>query len=164
MHEPDRIRPSVREARDDDSETLIRLIAAVYAEYPGCILDVDNEEPHLRRPASAFREWGGRLLVAEEDGRPVACCGYRDRGGALELKHLYVARSARRQGLGHRLVAMVEEAARAAAKNTVELWSDSRFLDAHRLYESLGYTRGLRERELNDLSRSVEYYYSKRVN
>jgi putative acetyltransferase len=41
----------------------------------------------------------------------------------------------------------------------VELWSDTRFEDAHRLYEGRGYRRGDELRELHDLSGSVEYYY-----
>ncbi|MGZ4618494.1 MAG: hypothetical protein ACXV3F_07160 [Frankiaceae bacterium] len=38
----------------------------------------------------------------------------------------------------------------------VELWSDTRFANAHRLYERLGYVRTGRRRELHDLSRSTE--------
>ena len=38
----------LRAVVDGDSAGLIRLIAAVFAEYPGCVLDVDREEPELR--------------------------------------------------------------------------------------------------------------------
>jgi hypothetical protein len=43
----------------------------------------------------------------------------------------------------------------------MELWSDTRFLDAHRLYERLGYRRTGRTRELHDLSDTVEYEFDK---
>jgi len=151
---------AIRDARDDDSDRLIALIDAVYAEYPGCVLDVDGEEPHLRRPASAFAEWAGRLWVVEEDGRLVACAGFRDAADAVELKHLYVAAAARRRGLGRRLTELVEIAGRARGRRWVELWSDTRFTDAHRLYERLGYVRG-GVRELHDRSASVERHYRK---
>jgi len=43
------------------------------------------------------------------------------------------------------------------------LYTDSRFLDAHRLYERLGYIRqpGLVQRA--DASNSVEYVYTKKL-
>src|SRR5262245_46854678 len=59
---------TIRDARDDDSWDLIGLIAACWADYPGCILDVHGEEPWLLRPASAYQDQGGRLWVAELDG------------------------------------------------------------------------------------------------
>jgi putative acetyltransferase len=150
----------IRDARDDDSAQLVALVEAVYAEYPGCVLDVDGEAPHLLRPASAFAERGGRLWVAESAGAVVACGGFADRGDTLELLSLYVAPSARRRGLGGRLAALVEEAALERGRAWIELWTDTRFLDAHRLYERLGYVRG-GTRALHDLSRSVEYAYRK---
>ena len=39
----------IRDARDDDEPGLIALIAGVFAEYPGCVMDVDGELPELRR-------------------------------------------------------------------------------------------------------------------
>lgn len=36
------------------------------------------------------------------------------------------------------------------------LWSDTRFVGSHALYESLGYHRMLHTRELNDLSNTEE--------
>jgi putative acetyltransferase len=82
---------------------------------------------------------------------------------ALLLK-LYVARSARRLGLGGTLVGLVESESAATGATTVELWSDTRFLDAHRLYERHGYVRNGATRELHDLSHSVEYHYRKELN
>jgi putative acetyltransferase len=155
------VAPTVRDALDSDSEQLVRLIREVFAEYPGCALDVDGEMPHLRRPASAFAAWLGRFWVAEQAGEVVACVGLAAQDGTAELKHLYVAARARRQGLGGHLCELVEAEARRRGLQRVELWSDTRFLDAHRLYESRGYSRSSRTRELHDLSRSVERFYSK---
>jgi putative acetyltransferase len=155
----------IRDARDDDAWDLIGLIAACWAEYPGCILDVHGEEPWLLAPASAYTEQGGRLWVAELAGRVVASVALRPAAepDGMALKSLYVARSARRRGLGDRLAALVEERAREQGAAHVELWTDTRFLDAHRLYERRGYVRGPHTRELHDLSRSVEYYYRKQL-
>jgi putative acetyltransferase len=160
---PQARRVDVRDARDDDDWDLIGLVAACWAEYPGCVLDVHGEEPWLRAPATAYAAKGGRLWVAEDDGRVVGSAGIvpSSEPDAAALRSLYVARRARRQGLGARLVDLVEREARRRGASTLELWTDTRFTDAHRLYERLGYTRGPRTRELHDLSRTVEYYYVK---
>jgi putative acetyltransferase len=151
----------IRQALDSDSERLIRLIGDVFAEYPGCVLDVDGEMPHLRRPASAFAAWGGRLWVAELDGRVQGCVGFTVHEGVAELKHLYVSRPARGRGLGNRLCELVEQEAAQRGHHTIELWTDTRFRDAHRLYERRAYARGHQTRELHDLSASVELNYQK---
>jgi len=44
---------SIRPASDADSKGVIEVIARAYAEYPGCILDVDREEPALRTPGAS---------------------------------------------------------------------------------------------------------------
>jgi putative acetyltransferase len=151
--EPSRL----RDARDDDADALIELIARIWDEYPGCVMDVDGEVPELRRIASHHVGLAGEFWVAERDGRIVGCVGWTPAGRGVELCKLYVAAPARRTGLAARLCEKVERAARGHA--FVELWSDTRFEDAHRLYEKRGYVRGPHTRELHDLSHTVEYYY-----
>ncbi len=155
--------PVARAVDDSDSAALIELVGTCWAAYPGCVLDIDGEEPWLRAPASAYRDWAGLMWVATLDGQVVACVGCRPHDGAMELKSLYVAPTARRRGLGARLSRLVEqEAGRRGARRMV-LWSDTRFADAHRLYERLGYRRLSGLRELHDLSASVEYSYEKQL-
>ena len=153
----------IREARDDDAERLIDLIEACYSEYPGCVLAVDEEAPELRAIASNHAQRGGRFWVAESNGHLVGCAGLvpGDQGGSVEMKKLYVDRDWRKNGLGARLCSLVEVEAMSRGAATVELWSDTRFKDAHRLYERRGYARGRKTRELHDASKSVEYYYRK---
>lgn len=209
----------MREARDGDADGLISLISACYAEYPGCVLDVDGEEPWLRAPATATAARRGRLWVAESsgpatvgsagsggalavgsagsDGAPavratgssgavivgsagsdgvatvratgpgaviVGSAGLRPaRQGTVVLHALYVARGARRRGLGAQLVGLVEAEARSRGSLRVALWSDTRFADAHRLYQRLGYLRTPSVRELHDASRSLEYQFVKQL-
>ena len=174
MADPDIELPGfeLRRARDADGPQLIELIERVWDEYPGCVMDVDGEAPELRRIASAHAEQGGEFHVAERrpgaggargERRVVGCVGWlpappgRGAGRGLELRKLYVAADARRSGLGSTLCSLVERAARGL--DFVELWSDTRFEDAHRLYERRGYCRGPEVRELHDLSGSVEYYF-----
>jgi putative acetyltransferase len=153
---------AVREVRDGDSAGLIALIGGCYSEYPGCILEVRDEEPWLLEPATAYRRWRGRLWVVERDGEIVASGGLRPSGPGMAAVHaVYVTRDARGQGLATRLLELVEaEALRRGARWT-QLWSDARFVEAHRLYAKLGYVRSGGFRERRDLSQSVEYHFVK---
>ncbi len=155
--------PTVREARDGDSDGMIALLAGVYAEYPGFVLDVDADEPGLRAVASHFASCGGRAWVAEADGRIVGSAAFRraEDAAVVTLHYLYVERAARGHGLATRLLGLVEDAARACGAGAIELWTDIHFADAHRLYERLGFRRSPGRRTLEDASRSVEFHYRK---
>jgi len=148
---------SVRPATDDDAAGVIALIARVFAEYPGCVLDVDREEPELRTPASSF----DRFWVVEADGTVVGCIACALHGDVVELKKLYVDAAARGQGLARQLVQLVEATARDHDATLIELWSDTRFTRAHAVYEHLGYALTGRTRDLNDLSKTTEYHFTK---
>ncbi|MFN0093026.1 MAG: GNAT family N-acetyltransferase [Acidimicrobiales bacterium] len=157
----------LRPVRDADAGPLAALIEACWSEHPGCVLDIDAEEPWLRAPAFFAAAEGKRLWVLDDDtgGSLAASIAVRpvpdDAGPTAELKTLYVARSARRRGLGAALVAWAEGVARRelGARRMI-LWSDTRFVDAHRLYTRLGYEPG-GLRELHDLSNTVERWFGR---
>jgi putative acetyltransferase len=152
----------IRSARDEDADRLIRMIGDVFAEYPGCVLDVDAEMPELRAPASAASIDSGRWWVAEREGEIVGSVAVvPEEGGVFELKKLYVSDIARRNGLGARLVSLAESEARTHDASSIVLWTDTRFREAHRLYSRLGFARAPRTRVLNDLSNTVEFHYEK---
>ncbi|WP_084740129.1 GNAT family N-acetyltransferase [Cryptosporangium aurantiacum] len=155
--------PVIRPVTDADSAGLIALIGTVWGEYPGCVLDVDAEEPWLRAPGSYYAANGGRMWVAELDGVLVGSVGIRPNAGAdtAELKSLYVGAAARKHGLGEVLTSLVEDEAVRLGLRQLELWTDTRFADAHRFYARLGYTQLPGSRELHDLSNTVEYPFVK---
>lgn len=154
----------IRSAHDGDTTGLITLIATVFAEYPNCILDVDGEMPELRRPATAVRAASGHWWVAELDGAIVGSVSISPSDEhAVELKRLYVAARARRRGLGAHLVRLAENEATHREAHSVFLWTDTRFADAHRLYERLGYARSSGTRALHDVSNTIEYHYAKEL-
>jgi putative acetyltransferase len=154
----------LRHVHDDDADALLALVGGIYAEYPGCVLEPDGQDSDLRTLASAYAAKGGEFWVIQTDTEIVACVGWAPLAdGVVELKRLYVGQPARRKGLGGRLVALVEDAASRHGARVVELWSDTRFADAHRLYETLGYVRQPDTRELHDASNSVEYHYRKQL-
>lgn len=154
--------PTIRPARDDDADGLIALIDGCFREYPGCITDVDGEMPELNAIASYAKEYDGRFWVAERDGAVVgSVCAVPAAEQGMELFKLYVNASERGAGLGRVLIGLVEAEAVNRGAAFVELWSDTRFANAHRLYELLGYIRGPMTRALADKSHSVEFYYRK---
>jgi GNAT superfamily N-acetyltransferase len=62
-------------------------------------------------------------------------------GPMARITAMVVDESRTRQGVGRRLVAAVEELARAAGCVGVEVSSNTRRADAHAFYAALGYTR-----------------------
>jgi ribosomal protein S18 acetylase RimI-like enzyme len=75
------------------------------------------------------------LLAPGAPGRVVAD------DDEAELSRLAVASLARGMGIGRALTRFCEERARKAGWSAIALWSRPRQVDAHRLYESLGYLR-----------------------
>jgi N-acetylglutamate synthase-like GNAT family acetyltransferase len=152
----------IRSASDSDSQALIALIGAAFAEYPGCVLVVDDDMPELRAPDAAIRKALGRWWVAEDDDGIIGSVAIEPAAdGAIELKKLYIAPITRRRGLGAHLVTLAESEARFRGAQTMILWTDTRFEDAHRLYERMGYRRMDATRELHDASNSIEYNFTK---
>jgi len=154
----------LRLATDADAGGVQALISDCFAEYEGCVLDPDGIDAWMAAPASSYASRAGQFWVLVPPGGSAlaACVGWcRGRSGQIELKNLYVRAQARRQGLGRRLVALVEAAARDQGALEVVLWTDTRFLDAHRLYRALGYQRTGNQRALHDPSQSVEYGFVK---
>ncbi|HVG32231.1 MAG TPA: GNAT family N-acetyltransferase [Pyrinomonadaceae bacterium] len=147
--------PRLRLAQVQDTDGIQRLIAEVYGEYD-CTLDVERDEPYLTDPAKYFRESGGELWVVEDEGVVKASGAVLLHADSAELKTLYVHRSLRRQGWARQLVQMAIDHTRRAGLRQMILWSDTRFLDAHRLYTNMGFLQ-TGKRELKDANNSIEY-------
>jgi putative acetyltransferase len=114
------------------------LIARLTAELAARYHDdgVGNFRPEdVEAPRSGF-------LVARWDGQPVACGAFRPLTDSLaEIKRMYVEPEFRGRGIGRRLLAALEEAARQAAYKTVRLETGTGQPEAIRLYEAAGYYR-----------------------
>jgi GNAT superfamily N-acetyltransferase len=83
----------------------------------------------------------GLFLVAEVDGAPAGCGGWRVHGpGVVELKRMYVAPGYRRHGIARRLLAALEASAAASGHRRLVLNSGDRQPEALALYTSAGYT------------------------
>ena len=155
---------SIRAGRDADADGFIALIGACWAEYPGCVMDVDAEVPELRALANHLREKDGALWTAEADGSVVGTVAtYPEGSGTWAISRMYVDRAHRGSRLADRLLDTAETHAIAAGATRLTLWSDTRFERAHRFYQRRGYIRSGPTRALNDLSNTIEFHFAKPV-
>jgi GNAT superfamily N-acetyltransferase len=155
----------IRLGRDADGAALIALIWACWSVHPGIKLDVDGEMPQLHALATYYTGQHGVLWVAEAGSRVVGMVAVRPIDLKLwEICQLYVDPPLHGAGLGRALLNHAERHAVAAGAERLELWSDTRFDQAHRFYERQSYVRRGGVRVLHDVSRSLEFGYAKPVN
>jgi GNAT superfamily N-acetyltransferase len=160
----------LRPAVDADAQDLFGLLTLCFAEYPGCFTDPHDDLPDLVRPGhwlerrdAAGRHLGGAFLVLDDArGRICASIAYDlPKPDCAELHRLYVRPDCRRRSIAARLVGHVERCARQDGARSILLWSDTRFVSAHTLYQGLGYQLTGATRELHDISRTSEYEFVK---
>jgi GNAT superfamily N-acetyltransferase len=83
----------------------------------------------------------GLFLVAEVDGRPAGCGGWRSCGdGVAEVKRMYVEPAFRRRGIAALVLTELERTAAAAGHRQLVLNSGARQPEALALYDRVGYT------------------------
>ncbi|MBX3476151.1 MAG: GNAT family N-acetyltransferase [Brevundimonas sp.] len=91
-------------------------------------------------PQGAILAGGGRIFIAESDGRAVGCCALMAMAdGGFELAKMCVSPAARGLGLGRALLDACEAEARAAGAPRLYLESASSLKAAGALYRSAGF-------------------------
>ncbi|MFI5571045.1 GNAT family N-acetyltransferase [Streptomyces sp. NPDC051740] len=128
-----------------DHPDAVKLDAEVQAEYHVRYGDGGDATP--MDPAD-FRPPNGTYLIAyDESDVPVASGGWRvqdandegNRDGDAELKRMYVTEQMRGRGLARRILAALEEDARAAGRTRMVLETGTKQPEAIALYTSSGY-------------------------
>ncbi|WP_171116665.1 MULTISPECIES: GNAT family N-acetyltransferase [Streptomyces] len=128
-----------------DHPDAVKLNDEVQAEYHERYGDGGDATP---LDPSDFRPPNGVYLIAyDEADRPVATGGWRsqdknDEGnedGDAELKRMYVIKELRGRGLARRMLAALEDDARAAGRIRMVLETGTRQPEAIALYTSSGY-------------------------
>jgi GNAT superfamily N-acetyltransferase len=138
----------IRRAVSHDSPAAAAIVRAVYEEY-GFTWDEEGYHADLRDVEASY----AAFFVAERDGRIVGTAGLTGHGS---LERLYVLSEARGSGAGSALLTAVVAEARGCGHVQLEIWSDKRFADAHRLYERHG-ARVVGERVHDDPDASHEW-------
>ncbi|MDK1476515.1 GNAT family N-acetyltransferase [Streptomyces sp. 549] len=125
-----------------DAQKLDAEVQQEYAERYGDEGDKTPLAPEMFQPPN-----GLFLLVYDGRGHPVATGGWRaqernDEGysdGDAEIKRMFVVREARGQGLARRVLAALEDDARAAGRVRMVLETGTMQPEAIALYTSSGY-------------------------
>lgn len=146
-----------------EAPAVIELIHRVFDEY-GFIWAPEEEFWDLLGAEFPYLEPRGALWVARDAaGRIVgSIAAERIDAATVEFHRLYLDAHLRGAGHGRRLMLEALAWARRAGCRDAVLWSDTRFDDAHRLYERLGFRRS-GERALDDVNATVEFRYERRV-
>lgn len=152
----------IRAATKEDVPQIIKLIGDVWAEYD-CVLDTETEEKYLLAPDDYFHSKDGEFWVVANGSEVIATVAVMmNDAKTAELKSLYVGKDFRGRGLGQSLVELAIRFARLKGAREMILWSDTRFADAHRLYERMKFQKS-GKRELDDLNNSIEYGFKRRI-
>jgi RimJ/RimL family protein N-acetyltransferase len=154
--------PTIRPGTHDDAAGVVALIGQVFAEY-GWIWDPPSEVPDLLDFDAHYAPPYGAFWVVTEDQRVVGSVGVDRKAGGAELHRLYLESGQRGRGLGEALVALVVDWCRVQSIERLELWSDTRFEHAHRLYERVGFRRDGERTLVGDINGTREYRYERNV-
>jgi len=149
---------TIRNATEADNDLAVKVVKEVFDEYNFGWFP-DDYHSDLYDLQSYYLSKSNYFWIAEDDslnpigtvalellGEPLLGSdgisqidGYERIAGAdCALNRLYVIRSGRGQGVGTALIDIVIKEAKKLGRKRIELWSDKRFENAHRLYESLG--------------------------
>jgi|ERR1043166_435717 GNAT superfamily N-acetyltransferase len=154
---------TIRLATRDDAGGVVALIGKVFAEY-GWIWNPPTEVPDLLDFDAHYTAPRGAFWVLTDGERVVGSVGVDRRAPAMaELHRLYLEPGQRGRGLGEALVGRVLEWCRAHAIARLELWSDTRFEHAHRLYVRLGFRRDGERTLAGDINDTREYRFERDV-
>ncbi|GAA4617596.1 GNAT family N-acetyltransferase [Actinoallomurus liliacearum] len=116
-----------------DAEQLVRSLYAEQLKLYG-FADPPEADPETFTPPE------GLFLVAYVEEAPVACGGMRAHEPSVtEIKKMYVRPPHRGHGLGRRILAELEKAAKEAGATRAILETDARNLEALALYSGVGY-------------------------
>lgn len=171
----------IRRATNRDSTDVVRVIRAVYDEY-GFTWEEGGYYADLYDLEGSYDAHGDWFYVAEWDGAVVGTAaiewfdaipgdadtivehgGYLRIGGTdCSLERLYVHPDGRRKGIGQALLQRILKDGNDAGRTSMEIWSDKRFTDAHRLYERVG-AKVVGDRICDDPDESPEWGLSLRL-
>lgn len=167
---------TIRLAAQDDEAAIQHVIRTVYDEY-GFPWEPDGYHADLYDLKGYYLDPGDPFWVAEVDGKVVGTVALelfermpgapstlhyppqglpRIGGCDCSIERLYVHPEGRRLGVGFALTQTVINEARRQGRTQMEIWSDKKFEDAHRLYKRFGAVV-VAERTCDDPDESPEW-------
>lgn len=128
----------LRPATDDDIPALVELIRGAFAEYEGR-LDPPSSAQNKTIAATRAELADGGAFVISDGGTLAGCVFYHPHGDHMYLDRLSVLPAYRGRRLSRRLIAAVEDLARASGLARVRLSVRLALADNRAYYERLGY-------------------------
>ena|SRR6266850_3357644 len=154
---------TIRAGTREDAGGVVALIGRVFNEYRW-IYDPPTEVPDLLAFDAHYAAPRGAFWVVTDGGRIVGSVGVDRRTTTLaELHRLYLDADRRGRGLGETLVGLVLDWCRGQSIPRLELWSDTRFEHAHRLYLRLGFRRDGERTLAGDVNGTREFRFERDV-
>jgi ribosomal protein S18 acetylase RimI-like enzyme len=135
----------LRPATAMDAPTLAITIAAAFEQYRGKLVPESGAFRETAEGIAAELTKGAGAIIAERNGVVLGCVMTRIEEGDLYLGRLSVLPQARGEGLARRLIAAVEDDARARNLPGVRLGVRVVLTDNQRLFNALGYREISRE-------------------
>jgi ribosomal protein S18 acetylase RimI-like enzyme len=136
---------SLRPARAEDAPLLARTIAAAFEQYRGKLVPESGAFRETADGIAAELKNGAGAIIAERNEVVLGCVMTKVEEGDLYLGRLSVLPAARGEGVARRLIAAVEDDARARGLPGVRLGVRVVLTDNQRLFNSLGYREISRE-------------------
>lgn len=148
----------LRPAQPPDLPVISDIISSVFDEYGWTFVEID-ELPDLVFFESHYADPNRAVLLAltNEDDHVIGSIALKNGGRGPYLSRVYLRAEYRGFGLGKWMTSHVLEMAKSRGFNSAHLWTDTRFLDAHRMYERLGFRMTGELRSLHDVNRSFEF-------
>jgi GNAT superfamily N-acetyltransferase len=154
----------LRPATEGESAELIEVVREVFVEY-GWIFDATDELPDFVQ----FDKYYAGNVPAKD--KPFLCAvDMPDKQGAVAgcialkfdhegpcLSRVYLRKQYRGRGVGKWMVREYMEMLRLQGYGSLHLWTDTRFVPAHRMYEKVGFRMAGEIRSLHDINRSFEW-------
>ena len=128
-----------------DSAAIAATIAAAFEQYRGKLVPESGAFAETADNITAQLQDGSGAIVAERNGRMLACVMTELQDGDLYFGRLSVVPAARGQGIARRLIEAVEDEARRRELAGVRLGVRIVLTENQRLFTQLGYVEISRE-------------------
>ncbi len=149
----------IRPARKDDIDRLITIIRDTIHSY-GYIFELEFELPDFLDYDNYYGRGKGELYVLEANGVEAGCGALKLDGSIPYLSRIYVDEAYRGHGYGKAMVQFLMSRNADLGNSELELWTDTLFRTAHKMYEKLGFVYTGRVRPLGDINNCFEYHYT----
>lgn len=149
-------------ATKDDIPELTAIIGAVFEEY-GWIFDAAEELPDFLNYERYYVGTEHRLFTVWVDERRAGCIAVKVGPEGPYLSRVYLKKEVRGRGIGRMMTEFAFEEARSRGFTHIHLWTDTRLLTAHKMYEATGFTRMPVIRALHEINISFEVRYDREL-